>query len=129
MPFSWPWSKPNRPLSTGMKDEFLVYLEDRTPAGFIRFRSALIASPDYQAYSDPELMSAEGLLEQGNFAAAHQALMALMPSWIASPRIHWLLSSALKALGRQEHADAEAAIGALLMDAILTSGDGSEARP
>lgn len=95
---------------------------------FLSLRDAVSESPGYVPYSSDPAKGRE-LLAEGRFEEAHSYLLSLVPGWILNPGIHRLLSFACYQLGQEQIAMLEHEMSMAMMDGILSTGDGSEARP
>ncbi len=104
------------------------YLADQSPDNFMRLRDAVANSPGYQPYSD-SIASVYELIDQENYEEARSRLMAMMPNLILNPGIHKLLSFVLHQLDKTSDSQAEFALGMLCAQGILSTGEGSEAKP
>lgn len=111
-----------------MRELLVRYLEEQTPESFLALRQSVLASPDYNPYSD-ELLEASELLDQGKFEGARERLHSMLGTWVLTPRVHFMLAFAHQKVGDRESAEMEEAIGALLLQGILSTGDGSEGAP
>ena len=104
------------------------FLREQTLETFMSLRDAMIQSPDYDPY-DHYQSEAHALLGKGEFEKLTEYLMSKMDGWIVNPGIHKLLSFALHKLGHEERARMELLLARALLNGILSTGDGSEARP
>lgn len=104
------------------------FLEKPSAGRFRNLRNAVSESPDYVPYSG-DLAKGDELLAEGHFEAAKSYLLSLMPNWILNPGIHRLLSFACYQLGQEQVAWFEYEMAMAMLDGILSTGDGSEARP
>jgi hypothetical protein len=111
-----------------VQTHFERYLREQSLESFMRLRDAVIALPGYEPYSNYKL-EAHSLLEKTEFDKAVKYLMSKMPGWLLNPGIHKLLSFAFHKLGDEDKAKSEYALARLFLNAILSTGDGSEARP
>jgi hypothetical protein len=115
-----------------MGEPVKVYLErflrEQTLETFMSLRDAMIQSPDYDPY-DHYQSEAHALLGEGEFEKVTEYLTSKMPGWILNPGIHKLLSFALHKLGDEERARMEFLLARAFLNGILSTGDGSEARP
>jgi hypothetical protein len=103
-------------------------LDDQSPARFFALRDALAACDAYAPYPI-DAKPAYALLERGDHAGAERHLRSLMPNWLLSPGVHRLLSFALHKQGKVDAARMEFAMSDLMTGGILSTGDGTEARP
>lgn len=104
------------------------FLREQTLETFMSLRDAMIQSPDYDPYDHYQL-EAHALLGEEEFEKVTEYLMSKMPGWILNPGIHKLLSFALHKLGDEERARMEFLLARAFLNGILSTGDGSEARP
>ena len=107
---------------------FETYLDSSTPPNFIRLRQAVAASLAYHP-NDDNRRDAEDLLEAEKWDEALRLLMADMENCFLTPRCHFLAAFAAQKFGDEKKARIENSIGAVLMEAILASGDGTKSRP
>ncbi len=110
------------------KDRLNLYLSDPSPEHFRLLQEALAHAPEYQPYSDGP-READQLLEQDQFTAARGQLVALMPNWFLNPGVHQRLSFVWHKLGDERSARFELQLSVILLEGILSTGDGSEDRP
>ena len=104
------------------------YLTEPTPERFLDLRAAVAGSPGYAPYStNPRV--AWPLFEEGRFEEAKDLLEGALPGWILNPGIHQMLSFAWHKLGQEETAQYELTVAMALLDAILSTGDGSKDQP
>ena len=69
------------------------------------------------------------MFEEEQFEKAKDLLESELPGWILNPGIHQMLSFAWHKLGQEEAAQYEFAVAVALLNAILSTGDGSKAQP
>ena len=108
--------------------ELYQYLVEPTPEGFLDLRDAVAELPGYAPYSG-SLREGWALFEAGRFEEAKGLLESVLPGWILNPGIHQMLSFARHKLGQEEAAQYELAVAVALLNGILSTGDGSKARP
>lgn len=111
-----------------MADLFSDFLEDPTEDTFLRLRDVILADPDYNFNSD----EVESLIESftgGDHAGVLAALPGLMPSWLLSPRAHFLAARSAEQVGDEETARWENYLARACLRGLLRSGDGTTARP
>jgi hypothetical protein len=105
-----------------------AYAQGRDPDDLHRLRLAVRRAPNYNADLDPVRVTAP-LLEGGDFAEAVRVVRALMPGAFLSPSAHSALAKAYDGLGDATRARREARTARLALEAITSSGDGSQERP
>ena len=115
-------------MNDSVRTHLKRYLVEQTTENFLRLRDAVANSPGYQPYAD-NMSVVDGLLEQENYEAARSHLMAMMPNLILNPGIHKLISFVLHKLDKTDDSQAEFALGMLFTQGILSTGEGSEAKP
>jgi hypothetical protein len=111
-----------------VQDLFIRYLTERNPADFLALRNAQAASPAYEPYND-RLSDVMSLLGEGKFVESRDILREGMLNVLLTPSAHLLLAYALSNLGDAEGEKMEGAAGYILLDGILSTGDGSRERP
>lgn len=112
-----------------MRDEFFAFLESPEDCDvFLRVRAVVIASDDYDPYSR-DLDDALDLIDREEFAQADQRLRDAMPNLLLSPRAHMLASIVAGKLGEVKTSDAERYIALACLQGILSTGDGTSAKP
>ena len=115
-----------------MEDEeanpLLIYLEDPSPDGFLRLRQAAITSPDYAPYSN-DLDTALDLIDGKKWVEAREYLYKRMGNWLLSPRVHGMLAYTFKQTEETDQAELEIGLSTLLLEGILSTGDGTQAQP
>jgi hypothetical protein len=114
----------NNPIETRLK----TYLEEPSAATFLQLREAVAGSPGYAPYAD-RLDPAYPLLDQGKYDEARDYLFSLLPNWLLNPGFHHLLSTVHHRLGNDRAARFEHAMAQAVLQGILSTGDGSAARP
>jgi predicted Zn-dependent protease len=115
-------------MSIPINDHLKNYLKERSAARFLQLRDAVARSPSYAPYAS-RLDPAHQLLDQGKFDEARQHLLSLLPNWLLNPGIHQLLSFVHHKLGEDRRAQFERAMAQAMLRGILSTGDGSAARP
>jgi Flp pilus assembly protein TadD len=93
-----------------------------------KVRSLLVADSAYNPYSD-DLNQLSTLVRTGKHRDAIALFARSLPNLALSPRAHDLASKAAEALGDKETAQVESRYRAACIEAILTTGDGSETQP
>ncbi|MCP4109687.1 MAG: DUF4919 domain-containing protein [Desulfobacteraceae bacterium] len=115
-------------MQDSVKTAFFNYTQNQSPENFLCFRDAVAASPDYSPYSDYK-ETVYDLIENEKFKQAKEYMMSVMPIWFFNPGIHELISFVLHELGEEKEAQIEFQLAMLLLDGILSTGDGSKKRP
>ncbi len=115
-------------MPNSFKDRLNNYLADPSSEHFRLLQEALVHSPEYAPYSS-EPREVYPLLEQGQFQTAKEQLIALTPNWFLNASIHKLLSFVFHKLGDEQSARFEFQLATILLEGILSTGDGSEDRP
>ncbi len=115
-------------MQNPVKTAFFNYTENQSPESFLSFRDAVAASPDYSPYSDYK-ETVYDFLENEKFGEAEEYLTSVMPGWFFNPGIHKLMSFVLHKLGKEKEAQIEFQLAMLLLEGILSTGDGSRNRP
>lgn len=108
--------------------ELLQYLAEPKLDRFLELRAAVAGLPGYAPYSD-NLREGWALFEEEQFEKAKGLLESVLPGWILNPGIHQMLSFIWHKLGQEEAAQYEFAVAVALLNAILSTGDGSKAQP
>lgn len=111
-----------------MKVEFLAFLKSPGVETYLAVRTELVCSEAYDPYSI-ELVEAEKLLAAKKLREAGRLVAGSMPNLLLSPRAHLTLAYISSREDDEKDAEGEGMIASLLADAILATGDGSEARP
>src|SRR5262245_47220246 len=111
-----------------MPDLFSDFLANPSAQTFLPLRSAIIATPEYDFYSD-DLSQLADLIDRQDYAAVPAKLSALMPNWLLSPQAHQLASFAAEQLGDKDMAQREAYLAKACLQGLLQSGDGTQERP
>ena len=104
------------------------YLKDRTAESFLALRRAFAAQPGYAPYArDPG--EASRLIREKKFAEAREFIMSVMGNWMLNPGMHVMAHLAFKELGEEHEAEMENKWAALIMEGILSTGDGTQEHP
>ena len=109
-------------------EAFDVYMSDPSAANYDLLRQSFINSPGYSPY-DSDLEEVYAFLDEGKFASALNNLMAMMPNWFLNPNAHVLAGFLHHKLGNEDAAQMETALAHLMLQGILSTGDGSRERP
>ncbi len=104
------------------------YAAEQNAAAYEKLRQALIDSPDYQPYKGG-LDGVRSLLNAGDFETALRQLVPLMSNYLLSPEAHLLNYFLLHKLGLDDEAQSGAAFHRLMLEGLLSTGDGSRERP
>lgn len=107
---------------------FDVYMSDPSAVNYDLLRQSFINSPGYSPY-DSDLEDVYAFLDEGKFTSALNNLMAMMPNWFLNPNAHVLAGFLHHKLGNEDAAHMETALAHLMLDGILSTGDGSRERP
>jgi hypothetical protein len=110
------------------REEFLSFLQNPTRDSYIRLADLMVASPDYDPYSN-ELSSLEHLIETQQFADVMKQIPEVMSRWVLNPRIHMIGSMAASRLGDETTAKMEGMIALGCLRGIEATGDGTRERP
>jgi hypothetical protein len=111
-----------------MQDLFFEFLRSPSKETFLAVRSALVASPSYDAYSR-DLNVIEEAYQAERFEKVRQQASATMGNLLLSPRLHLVAGLAARKLGDAKAADAELFICHCCIEGILSTGDGSANAP
>ena len=111
-----------------VRDELVQFIQSPDKETYLSFRAQLIASDQYDPYSD-EINTAGELYEQQKVAEARDMLQDAMGNLILSPRAHMLLGFLHHKCGDEQGAEAEMMIGHACIAGILSTGDGSADKP
>jgi len=115
-------------MDKSVRRGFQCFLEEASPANFLRLRETLAASPDYAPYG-AKIADVNKSLARGDLAQARAMLLALMPSYFLNPGVHTVLAYVLDELGDKTGAGVEFDLGKRCLAGILSTGDGSRERP
>ncbi len=109
-------------------DALVRFIQTPNRDNYLAMRSQLVASEQYEPYSD-EFDQAVELSEQLKTVDAKQVLQKAMPNLVLSPRAHQLLGFLCHKLGDENSAQLEMAIAHACIEGILSTGDGTEGKP
>jgi hypothetical protein len=115
-------------MDADLKRELTAYLKDRSPEGFLRLRGLVTGSRTYAPYSD-ELGQFQTLYRRAQYRKAASFLRGHLGNWLLSPRAHQMLAATHEKLGETEAAEMEKALAWLMLEGLLSTGDGTEAAP
>ncbi len=104
------------------------YVAEQDAATYEKLRQALIDSPDYHPYAGG-LDEVRSLFKAGEFQTALENLVPLMSNYLLSPEAHLLTSILLHKLGQESAARSGAGFHRLMLEGLLSTGDGSRERP
>jgi hypothetical protein len=104
------------------------FLQEPRPGNFLELRAALINSPLYSPYENYK-ETAYPLLDQEQYTEALDYLKSVLPKWFLNPGIHRTLAYTYHKLAHANEESLERDLANLLLNGILSSGSGSEARP
>ena len=115
-------------MTPELKRALSAYLKDRSPDGYLQLHSLVTESPHYAPYSD-ELQRFRTHYEGGEYRKAITFLRGHLDNWILSPRAHQMLSAAHGQLQETEPAEMERTLAWVMLEGLLSTGDGSERAP
>lgn len=115
-------------MDDSVREYLATYVTERTPESYLRLREVVLALPSYDPYSDA-LDEAETLVEREQYRKAIKYLRSIVHSWVLSPRVHQMLAFAYENAGEPEAARMERGIAILVLEGLLSTGEGTEARP
>jgi len=115
-------------MDEAVMEHLETYFMERTRESYLQLRQAVMDLPSYDPYGD-SLHEADTLLERKQYQEAMEFLRSRCDNWFLTPRVHQMLSYAHAQSGDAEGERMEEGIGLLLLQGILTTGDGSETRP
>jgi hypothetical protein len=104
------------------------YLQEDTLENFLSLRKAVAESAAYDPYAD-DLDTAEALLEQGQLEELAERLLSAMGNRILNPSAHMMASFVFRKLSDEQRADTELGLARVVLEGILSTGDGSQERP
>lgn len=110
-------------------DAFSAYLQERTPDNLAKLREVMAASPNYAPYERYDKLQVFRMLEQGQAHQAAEYLMSVVLGWMLNPGIHRLLALAHYRMGDEERTRFEYWLYTSLIEAILSTGQGTEEQP
>ena len=111
-----------------LTDTVLRYLQAQTEENFMAVRAEIASVPGFSPYANFEA-EALVLVEQREFEEALAGLKAMMPGGFFSPGLHDLLAHIHDLMNNAEEARNETYLALAVLNGILATGDGSEARP
>ena len=114
--------------SMSVKETFLEYLKKPSTEGFQSLRQQVAASDRYAPYSN-ELDVLAAALGAGHPQAAIDLFWRSFPNLLLSPLAHLMLSQAYLGLKKENEAEAEKAMGHLILKSILATGKGTKKKP
>jgi hypothetical protein len=115
-------------VTTTYSDLVSAYLSDPGPETLDALRRAVRTAPNFTR--DLELdRTVKPLMDRGAYDQAITELMGMMPGAIFSPSAHKALSVALDRTGQEQASAREASVAEAAMRSILSTGDGTAARP
>lgn len=111
-----------------LSDAYEAFLEEPTADNYRRVRRIVLAQS--RGVRDPlGLVAISELCEEGRFVEAREQLQRTWSSWCLSPRFHWLAGYASSRLGDDEDVELCRFQFETCLDALLTTGNGSEMSP
>lgn len=115
-------------MTTTYSDLVSAYLSDPGPDTLDALRRAVRSAPNFTP--DVELdRTVKPLMDSGAYDQAITELMGMMPGAIFSPSAHKALSVALTRTGQVQASAREATVADAAIRSILSTGDGTAARP
>lgn len=111
-----------------MKEELIKFIQSPDRESFLAFRGKVIASDEYNPYSD-EIDQASELMEANKLEEALALLRDSMKNLMLSPRAHQFLGFLHHKLGDDEAAQMELVVGKTCLDGLLSTGNGSREEP
>lgn len=106
----------------------LEHITQPSTFSFSELRAAYLGSGLCSSYDEHFFVIRE-LIDDREFLAALDALTNVMPQLLLSPRAHWWAAYLNEQLGRSSSAVTEQQVGDLLLEGILSTGDGSPDNP
>jgi hypothetical protein len=106
-------------------DRFII---EQSSENFSQLRDVVVSSPNYNPYSK-EKNKVLSLMEHGKFEESEKLLQLIMPNWILNPGIHKLLSFVLIRTGKERESLFENELSKVILNGILSTGDGNEKHP
>ena len=104
------------------------YATQQDATTYEKLRQALIDSPDYCPY-ESVLDGVRSLFDAGECETALKNLVPRMSNYLLSPQAHLLTFYLLRELGHKRAARSAAAFHRLMLEGLLSTGDGSRERP
>ena len=114
--------------SLSVRENYLEYLKGPSTEGFKSLRQQVAASDRYAPYSN-ELDMLVAALSAGNPQAVIDLFWRSFPNLLLSPLAHLMLSQAYLGLKKENEAEAEKAMGHLILKSILATGKGTKKKP
>lgn len=111
-----------------MADLLSDFLDNPAGDTFLPLREAVIAAPEYDMFSDG-LNRLGDLVESSDAAGALAMAPELMPNWLLSPQVHYLLSKAAEMQLDTDRTNSEMVMFQACMHGLTSSGDGTEDQP
>ena len=111
-----------------LNDRFEEFLAEPDPQRYRKLRALVMADKAYNAGSTA-LEGVEVLLDHGRAAEARRRVRQLLPDWLLSPRAHRLAAEAARRLGDELGEQREWLVHRRCVEGLLTTGDGTRARP
>lgn len=111
-----------------MKQAFERFVERGDLDSYHEVRDRLAADPRYHPYSS-DLRHLNDLCAARRYEEMRALMPAMVPNLLLSPSFHLFASFAARELDDERTAELEAAVARRCLEALLATGDGSEARP
>ncbi|MEM7530044.1 MAG: DUF4919 domain-containing protein [Pseudomonadota bacterium] len=111
-----------------MADALSAFLDQPTGDAYLTLRTAVIAAPDFEPYSDG-LARLEALVSEEQHDEVSEIVPELMPTWLLSPRVHLLLAHAAGERSEEARSTSERMFAEACIHGIRETGDGSKESP
>jgi hypothetical protein len=111
-----------------MRDHYQAFLERPTAANYRRVRAAILSLPEFDA-SPLALHELDRLFRRKRLDAARQRVEELLPTWLLSPRFHFLAARLAERLGDEADLELERFVATTCLEGLLLTGDGSRRFP
>lgn len=120
--------KPAAKTAKDIQAQFDAMLKSPTRENFLAVQESLVADKAYSPYSQ-DLNTMGDLVKKEKYSEVEATYKKTWPNLVLSPQAHFMLATAAKGLGDQAKADKETAAEQKCLDALLATGDGTEAKP
>jgi hypothetical protein len=107
--------------------QFTEFFQNPTASRYEELLKEQVAAPGYSGHED--YVELKSMISDDKMDEAAAELERLMTIYPLSPRLHLLASYRAEAIGNKELEEREQEIGFACLEAILSTGDGSEAKP
>lgn len=115
-------------MSRSFYDQYEQFLVEPTAHRYKQIRRLLMQSPAWPIELEP-LLTAAQLVDQGQLREAELRLEKLLPSWLLSPRWHFLGEKISVARGDADSGHADRFQMHACLKGIMRTGDGSASSP